>query len=189
MIKKILPISLILIMAVFLVSCSMQQGNLKLNYIQNSKIAPTSRILVLPFAVQNEDLSQSLTQDFIYYLIKRNAFNIKYSSKLVAITSDNIKPLNKDYDYVIYTKVLRYDIKNFRPIFSIDMTIYNTFDASIAWKLRYSFYWNDPQTERFIQDSFGDNYNFNDFYDSKSSIRKFADIILEAISYSIAKIK
>jgi hypothetical protein len=186
--KKIYFTSVILISLLILTSCTMQE-NVSLGYIRNSKITPNSAVLVAPFEVENKELQTSLTQDFIYYLIKKNTFRIYSSEKKIDENINSIKSLNSKYDYVVTTKVLRYDIKEYRPIFSIDMTVYNTFDGSVAWKLRYPFYWNDPQTEKFVAKSLGDNYDFNKFYNSKNSIRNFANIILKAIAYNIAKIK
>ncbi len=185
--KKIIISIGILFLIVIFSSCAMQ-GNVKqenVGFMQNSKIAPNSKILVLPFEVENKELQTNLTQDFIYYLIQRNKFNVSYSENPIK----DILSLNPKYDFVIITKILRYDIKDFRPIFSMDMTVYNTFDGSIAWKVRYPFYWNDSKTEQFVSDSFGKDYDFNQFYNSKDSIRKFADLILQAISYTIAKIR
>ena len=184
--KIIIVITVLFLIAVFS-SCSMQgsvkQGNV--GFMQNSKITPNSKILVLPFGVENKELQTNLTQDFIYYLIQRNKFNVSYSESPIK----DIQSLNPKYDFVIVTKILRYDIKDFRPIFSIDMTVYNTFDGSIAWKVRYPFYWNDSKTEQFVSNSFGRDYDFNRFYSSKDSIKEFADLILQAISYTVAKIK
>ncbi len=186
--KKIFVIITILITSLILTSCSTQE-DVSLGYIQNSRIVPNSSILISPFDVENQELQTILTQDFFYSLVKRNSFRIFLSNKKIDSNIDEIKSLNSKYDYVIITKILRYDIKDFRPIFFIDMTVYNTFDGSVAWKIRYQFYWNDPQTEKFVSDSLGKNYNFERFYNSKESIREFADIILEAISYNISKIK
>jgi hypothetical protein len=186
--KKIFVVAIISIALLILTSCSTEES-VSLGYIQNSRIVPNSSILISPFNVENQELQTALTQDFFYSLVKRNTFRIFLSDKEIKSDISEIKSLNPKYDYVVITKILRYDIKDFRPIFSIDMTVYNTFDGSVAWKIRYPFYWNDPQTEKFVSDSFGKNYNFERFYNSKDSIREFADIILEAISYNISKIK
>jgi uncharacterized protein YcfL len=183
---KILTFVIILLLILIFASCSIQEGvKNDLGFMQNSKIVPNSKILITPFRVENKELQDLLTQDFLYYLIQRNKFQVSYSKSI----PQDIKSLNKIYDFVIITKILRYDIKDFRPIFSIDMTVYNTFDGSIAWKVRYQFYWNDPKTEKFVSNSLGNDYDFNDFYNSKDSIKSFADLILKSISYTISKLR
>ena len=183
---KILTFIIILLLILIFASCSIQQGvKSDLGFMQNSKIVPNSKILITPFVVGNKELQNSLTQDFLYYLIQRNKVQVSYTESI----PQDIKSLNKTYNFVIITKILRYDIKEFRPIFSIDMTVYNTFDGTIAWKIRYPFYWNDSKTEKFVSNSLGSGYDFNEFYNSKDSIKKFADIILKSISYTISKIR
>ena len=73
-IKTLIFITILLLILIF-ASCSIQEGvKNDLGFMQNSKIIPNSKILVTPFEVENKELQNSLTQDFLYYLTQRNKF-------------------------------------------------------------------------------------------------------------------